>query len=118
MRKWTIYLYQDDFENLSSIFGMFCKISSYSNKSVSWDIRWSSKGRTKLISFTSRDLRFDSTINLSKPCPLISLVGLISKSNPWIFAIHFPIFPSQSCYPKISFTVECGTKAIILECNT
>ena len=53
---------------------------------------------TKLIPKASQ---LDSTSNLAKPCPFINLVGLISRSNSRILAIHLPLLPSVRLYENV-----------------
>ena len=56
--------------------------------------------------FISKALRFDSAISFASPCPLTSLVGLISKLYSNLTTIHFPLLPSGSSI-KISLTIVC-----------
>jgi hypothetical protein len=60
----------------------------------------------------------DSASNLAKPCPFTSLVGLISRSNSIILAIHLPLLPSMSGCMRMSFIEVEGTYAVIFECKT
>jgi hypothetical protein len=71
-----------------------------------------------LMKLIPKALQFDSASNLAKPFPFISLVGLISRSNSRILAIHLPLLPSMSGYMRISFTEAEGTYAMIFECKT
>jgi len=63
-------------------------------------------------------LQLDSASSLAKPCPFINLVGLISRSNSRILAIHLPLIQSMSGYIRMSFKEAEGTYAMIFECKT
>ena len=41
----------------------------------------------------------------ARPCPLINLVGFISKSYSWIFETHLLLIPRQSYWDMISLRV-------------
>jgi hypothetical protein len=70
-----------------------------------------------LMKSIPKALQLDSASNLAKPCPFISLVGLISSSNSRILVIHLPLLPSMSGYIRMSFIEIEGTYAMIFECR-
>jgi len=99
-----ILLYQDEEENLSSIWVVSVWSSIYSMSGrESWDSKW----------FIPRALKLDSAINFSRHFPFTNLVGLTSKSYSWILANQFPLLPSLSGWIRISLIVLVGTYAII-----
>ena len=104
-----MFLYYSDDTNFSSILIAFVRSSS------SFMFMSSSHSCRRFI---PRALKFDSAKSLARPCPFISLVGLISRSNSWILASHHPLFPSLSGCTKISFTELVGTYTIIFDCST
>jgi hypothetical protein len=70
------------------------------------------------MKLTPKALQLDSANILAKPFPFTNLVGLISRSNSRILAIHLPLLPSMSGYIRMSFTEAEGTYAVTLECKT
>lgn len=105
----TMSLYQPDEANFSLILvGAIWSLNSSMSTHPSYSCRL----------FIPSALKFDSAKRLAKPYPFMSFIGLTSRSNSWILASHWLLFPSLSGCTNISFTELVGTYAITLECNT
>jgi hypothetical protein len=97
------------------------KICLYQGHAASGMVLWEpplDDSSCSLMKLIPKALQFDSASNLAKPCPFTSLVGLISRSNSRILAIHLLLLPSMSGYIRMSFTEAEGTYAMIFECKT
>jgi hypothetical protein len=102
----------------------FCKkykISLYQGLSASGTVIWEpllDESTCSLMKLIPKALQLDSASSLAKPYPFTSLVGLISKSNSRILAIHLLLLPSMSGCIRMSFTEAEGTYAMIFKCKT
>ena len=61
---------------------------------------------------TPKASQFDLAINLAKPCPFTSLVGLISISYSSKVAIHLALLPLGSACVNMSLIAAEGTKTM------
>ena len=61
---------------------------------------------------TPKASQFEWAINLARPCPFTSFVGLISMSYSSKVAIHLDLLPSGSACVKMSLIAVEGTKTM------